>query len=308
MKHLLFIFLSVLPIWLLAQVQKERRVYYLDCSFSMVQLGINQNVCSNLKNAIDQVEDPTTELLVIPFAFDNNLTAVLTPFRENATPRGKANLKNAIDKIKWDNKNTMTYLKDPIEDFYNNCILDGGITYMFLMTDGQDEYKNDPTRYLRDLNEWNSHIQGKDVYGFYVMLNNAARNPKVEQIVGTQPFFWVVETADVNIKMARVAKDATFNIRNEQYLEMPIQGKITGFSVIATTNDPDFCIKQTELKDNNLKVFFDSTEPLANSPEETNLEVSLTATNKDPFAFWLTDTIRVTIKNKKEPTLKIRIE
>lgn len=310
MRQTFFFLFLFIPIFLSAQVQKERRVYYLDCSYSMVQMGINQMVCDNLKNAIDQVEDPTTELVVVPFAFNSSTNAVLSPNTETATPQGKSNLKKAIDNIKWD-KQTMTYLKDPIEDFYRSQILDGGITYMFLMTDGQDEYKQDPSRYLRDLNEWNSHIQGKDVYGFYVMLNSAAKNSKVEQIVNDQPFFWVVETANVNIKLARVPKEATFNIRNEKCLSLPIQGKSSGFNVSATTDDPVFYVKQTIIKDDTLQIYFNSNFPLSdhNTPEQKNdMIVKLIAENEDPYAFWLTEELSVTIKNKKEPTLKIRME
>lgn len=275
----------------------------------MVQMGINKLVCDNLKNAIDQVEDPTTELLVVPFAFDDNPNAVLSSLKEYATPQGKLNLKTAIDKIGW-KKATMTYLKDPIEDFYRSQILDDGITYMFLMTDGQDEYKQDPSRYLKDLNEWNRHIQDKDVYGFYVMLNSAAKNSKVEQIVNEQAFFWVVETANVNIKLARVPKEATYNIRNEKCLCLPIQGKSSGFNVSATTDDPVFYVTETILKDDMLQISFKSKFPLSdnNTPQEKDLIVKLSAANQDPYAFWLTDELSVTIKNKKEPTLKIRME
>lgn len=309
MRQTFFFLFVFIPLLLSAQVQKERRVYYLDCSYSMVQMGINKLVCDNLKNAIDQVEDPTTELLVVPFAFDDNPNAVLSSLKEYATPQGKLNLKTAIDKIGW-KKATMTYLKDPIEDFYRSQILDDGITYMFLMTDGQDEYKQDPSRYLKDLNEWNRHIQGKDVYGFYVMLNSAAKNSKVEQIVNEQAFFWVVETANVNIKLARVPKEATYNIRNEKCLCLPIQGKSSGFNVSATTDDPVFYVTETILKDDMLQISFKSKFPLSdnNTPQEKDLIVKLSAANQDPYAFWLTDELSVTIKNKKEPTLKIRME
>ena len=92
-----------------AQVLKERRVYYLDCSFSMVTPNkIWDKVCDNLINAIENVEDETTELIVVPFAFDNQHHNALNAYKELATPQGKANLKNKIRSIK-PNKSTMTY-------------------------------------------------------------------------------------------------------------------------------------------------------------------------------------------------------
>ena len=54
----------------------ERRVYYLDCSYSMLPQGNKSNrdlwteVRNNLKRAIDGVSDERTELIVICFAIN----------------------------------------------------------------------------------------------------------------------------------------------------------------------------------------------------------------------------------------------
>ena len=117
---------------------KERRVYYLDCSFSMKTNGLWDPVRDNLKKAIDNVQDETTELIVIPFADNCDYQPTLMPMQVLATPNGKNKLKAQIDALPM-NKNTMTYHYVPLEDFYNKRVENSKVTYMFLMTDGQDE-------------------------------------------------------------------------------------------------------------------------------------------------------------------------
>lgn len=103
-----------------SQILKERRVYYLDCSYSMKQPnGIWDEVKENLKNAIEKVTDETTELVVVPFAFDKNHHASLPAFSSLATSKGKDFLKNKINSLSV-NKNSMTYHSDPLMDFYKN--------------------------------------------------------------------------------------------------------------------------------------------------------------------------------------------
>ena len=182
MKRLILLLLTLsLFITTFAQVLKERRVYYLDCSFSMVTPNkIWDKVCDNLINAIENVEDETTELIVVPFAFDNHHHNALNAYKELATPQGKANLKNKIRSIK-PNKSTMTYHSDALKDFYNNRIAPDRVNYMFFMTDGQNEEKPDPMPNL--LKQWGGRYQGKNVYGFYVMLHNSAGSPVTEGLI-----------------------------------------------------------------------------------------------------------------------------
>ena len=78
-KRILLILLTmILPLMVFGHELKERRVYYLDCSYSMVKPNaLWDKVRDNLINAIQNVNDEKTELIVIPFAKDN------TPFSNN---------------------------------------------------------------------------------------------------------------------------------------------------------------------------------------------------------------------------------
>lgn len=289
-----------------AQVLKERRVYYLDCSYSMNNGNLNQKVCDNLIKAIEKIQDQTTELYVIPFAFNDDTNAALTPWIQKATDEGKAVLKQKIQSIYWGNRGTKTYHKDPIEDFYNNHrMLQGGITYMFLMTDGKDEWKTEPDRFKNDLKQWGGKYGDSNVYGFYVMLDKDAKNPAVENIVDAQPHFWNVESADVNIILTRAENKATINVKNEEYVDIPVVGRISGFDLdVAINNDSDYEISKTKFVDGKLRLFVNIKKDKSQLPSEKRLNVIIKV-KKTPgqFYFWVTDKIVLTCKCKKEPAI-----
>ena len=74
----------------------------------------------------------------------------------------------------------MTYHYIPLRDFYDNRVDDSRVTYMFLMTDGEDEDKQH-TAMNQLLPQWGAKYGNKNVYGFYVMLHNQAANPADRQ-------------------------------------------------------------------------------------------------------------------------------
>lgn len=295
-----------------AQVQKERRVYYLDCSYSMVTNKIWDPVCDKLISAIYHVEDNTTELWVIPFAVDGIHHETLNPIKAVADTKGKQTLENAIKSIN-PSQSSMTYHSDPIKDFYNNNRVATGncITYLFFMTDGQNEEK-EPYNFERELEKWKQYSNAQ-VYGFYVMLHQSAYNTKIEQKIDELPHFWNVHSADVNISLARVPKTGVFNVRNESCLELPITGDANGYNISAKFEDKaaPYIITKTEIVGNVLKVSIEP-KPSEQLPEAVKLNMNLVCTNaktlENNFKFWLTDNVAVTCFDKKERTLKISIK
>ena len=288
-----------------AQVLKERRVYYLDCSYSMVTPNkIWDKVCDNLINAIENVEDETTELIVVPFAFDNQHHNTLNAYKELATPQGKANLKNKIRSIK-PNKSTMTYHSDALKDFYNNRIAPDRVNYMFFMTDGQNEEKPDPMPNL--LKHWGGRYQGKNVYGFYVMLHNSAGSPVTEGVIESQPQLWKVKTADVNINLIRLQNRAVFNARNDKYFDLPIYGKANGknFSAAVIGTAP-YRVSKVEKKGDRLRIYL-SHGDVHQLPVSLNVPLKITMTGGGPYDFLVTETVNVKCESKPERSLKITV-
>lgn len=307
MKRLLsLLIISCISILVYAQVLKERRVYYLDCSYSMVEPNkIWDKVCDNLKTAIDNVEDETTELIVVPYALDNQHHRVLNAYKELATPQGKSKLKSKISSIK-PNKSSMTYHSDALNDFYENGVAPDRVTYMFFMTDGKNEEIPDPMPSL--LKQWGSRYLGKNVYGFYVMLPGASVSPTVENIIDRQPQLWTVKTADVNINLIRLQNQAVFNARNDKYFDLPIYGDASGKSFNAAVSAPSlYKVSKVEKKEGRLRIYLAFSGDQYHLPVSVNTPIRISMKGGGDFDILVTENVNVKCESKPERSLKINV-
>lgn len=299
MKRIPIILLSLfLCIQLFAQRVQERRVYYLDCSYSMVKPNkIWDKVCDNLVKAIENVEDETTELVVIPFAVDDQHHAILDAFSQKATSEGKAELKKKICAIVPSTK-SMTYHSDPIKDFYDNSrVLNEGITYMFLMTDGQNEEM--PDLFRPELRKWQSKYGSKDVYGFYVMLDKSARNETVSDIIDTTNHLWQVETADININLIRFDNNCRFNVRNDDYVDIPVSGQIKNIRFQLSANNQFYKVKDYELNKDFVRIYIEHPDYEESSlPQDETMTILIQSDSLGKYDFLVTENIYVLCHNK----------
>ena len=291
---------------------KERRVYYLDCSYSMVTNGLWEKVRDNLKKAIDNVSDETTELFVIPFAFDKQTAPKLSPIFANATESGKSMIMSKIDALPM-NKNTMTYHYVPIEDFYNKRVANDRITYMFLMTDGQDEDAH--KRAMTQLQKWTSRYGNKNVFGFYVELCDEATNSHIEKVIERQEHLWTVKTADVNINLVRLHNNFVFNIRNEKELMIkPEIGNLSKCNIeVMNTSCEGNCYKISSFRVTNegIVACIVANKGIANMPETATMTLCLRPvlpSQSNGYTCLVNNKIYIKCINKKERTLKIRFE
>lgn len=302
-KRLIALFL-MLPLALWSQVLKERRVYYLDCSYSMISNKIWNEVCDNLKNAIDDIGDETTELIVIPFALDHD--GGIDVFTALANEVGKNSLKKQIDAIN-PNKSSMTYHKVPLEDFYNHRVQPAKVTYMFLMTDGQDEWK-EKNLFPDLLKQWGNRYGNKNVYGFYVMLHKSARNAQVESICDSQSHLWQVETANINVNLIRLQPKVIFNARNDKYLESPIYGDFKGinFSTSFDSSAP-YTVTKSEVVNGKLRIYVRPNLDIYSLPQSQKKILTIKISGAGKYDFLVTDKITVQCESKPERSLKISI-
>ena len=105
MRKVLLFLLLLLPVIICAQEIKERRIYYLDCSQSMSGIGrdaedIWDKITSKLKDAIADVSvSESTELIVLKFASTEVSNDNLEGLTKKATPQGKKELIDYINKF-----------------------------------------------------------------------------------------------------------------------------------------------------------------------------------------------------------------
>lgn len=289
-----------------AEVLKERRVYYLDCSYSMEKPNdIWDLVRDNLKGAIDKIADETTEIVVVPFAFDNQHHASLPVISGLASKSGKTAIKQRIDALAV-NRNSMTYHSDALLDFYKNRVSDARVTYMFFMTDGQNEEKNNKFEQL--LKQWGARYAGKNVYGFYVMLSKAAYNKNIDNIIDAQPHLWKVKTADININMVRLQSHGVFNARNEKSFQLPIWGDVKNMRFHASfpVGSP-YRVIDTEIKNKKLVIHVAYRGNVYQLPYSKEYNVSVKMLGGGPYDFLMTETIPVKCESKPERSLKVTV-
>lgn len=262
MKNLLLLLYLLLPTFISAQEVKERRVYYLDCSLTMIGkaggVDIYDDVISNLISAIDAVPNKeTTELIVIPFAYNttySNTTQLSKTYTARATTRGKANLiQNVKDLPESPRKcegSTMTYHKDPIQDFIYHRSNYAEKIYMFLLTDGDDdEYKEHKKKtFNNEIKKWSQHFKGKKVYAFYVMLNDRFEETtdykERDTLIKEIPYFWSIKTANVNVNTICPVSVDTLDLRKEGgSVKIKFDGNIEGLNLKVKTDNQ---LKQTQ--------------------------------------------------------------
>ena len=290
----------------MAQVQNERRVYYLDCSFSMVSKGLWDKVRKNLIEAINNISDETTEIIIIPFAFNSSKSPTLTPITALATTSGKEMLKKKINALTM-SKSTMTYHYVPINDFYNNRVNSNRVTYMFLMTDGQDEDRLQRTK-TQLLPQWGEKYGNKNVFGFYVMLNDSAKDPDIDRIINNQSHLWKVETADVNINLIRLQNHAVFNARNDKYFDLPIFGNTDNVKFNASfPNSSPLKVENITVKGNHFRVNVSCKQNVHQLPISSDYPLNISVTGLGKYDFLVTDKVIVNCVSKPERSLKISV-
>lgn len=274
----------------------------------MVKFKIWNEVRDNLISAIDNIQDETAEIIVIPFA-DNDLpNPVLKPMVAVATAAGKNNLKAKILALPEPSKKTMTYHRIPLLDFYNVRVSYDRVTYMFLMTDGQDEDKKELAKKVL-LPRWGKEFGNKNVFGFYVMLCDSAHDSQINDIIDRQEHLWKVESADVNINLVRLQSNAIFNARNDKYINLRIYGNAQGINFKATfpTSSKYKVSKVSKEGDDLLRVYISCKMDVHSLPASSFEHLSLTSTGCGKYDFLVTEKIAVKCESKPERSLKLSV-
>ena len=174
-KRLLFgLAFLLLPIGMYAhgQFKEVRQTYLWDVTLSMKGYNgspdIYDKVVDVMVEDIQSISDERTEIVVIPFQHK-----VLEVWREYATEEGKAAIIRRVKNYKNDNV-TGTNISSPLQYVIDNVFTPDKIDIMKLMTDGNDNVNPDKLNEI--LANWCEMAKRKDVYGYYILLTDAAKN------------------------------------------------------------------------------------------------------------------------------------
>jgi len=303
--------------------KNERRIFLWDVTLSTFGFGgspnIGNEVQRNLIQAVENISDPQTEIIVIPFQ-DN----ILYVWENQATPEGKKELLKKISSIKEkDLEVTRTNICSAWEEALI-LISPKKRNYIFLLTDGkQNSQKNNPDCLYENISAWCNLAKRNDAFGFYVMLTDEARDPKLEEIINKCNRMEIVTGTDINVTELRpITTEINLNIPDKEFEKEVlfesnyIERLPENFQIELSLNENSFI----KLKNNNVKLDKNGNCRIEFIPQSTyeNLrdhlpdkyEIDLNIqidNNKFPRIFATPSNLKVVLKNIREKIMTIEI-
>ena len=322
LKYLLIIyFLFSISIKTKAQKDIERRVYYLDITASMEGYhgaeNIWEDVKQGLKNAIKNIPDTTTEILVLTFTDSNHPVTLVGNNIYKANQSDILHLWTEIDKLKTiTDCHTDVYI--PFQDFYGKRISKGRVNCFFLMTDGKQLDKGNSIL-QGEIERWKSvsNYGNEYVYGWYLMLTDAAQVSNINNWIGDsvtqdRDHLWAVKSADVNLNLVRFKKDFadSVDVRKDSLIIIPFKYCPDGikFKVYIEGSNDNYDIGQPKVSTDKrqllLKVTPKKEKKLSGIQPYSILNLKFELINKPNKYTWLmTDKVKIVCINNLSPSL-----
>lgn len=194
----------------------EKRIYLLDVTKSMVGKGvvetpdIFEQVKLNLIEAINEIEDPQTEIVVVPFT--NTPHEIISGFVSQ-----KDSLSRLLSDLTVRNGDTN------IADAWamGVSLLDSTkVNYMFLLTDGLHNNGPSQDELYSTLKSWDSVRKGKYFFSFYVMLTSNAVEQNIRDIAKTTPQMWSVQSLNIKAALIRTMLAQRSNIYENKTVQV----------------------------------------------------------------------------------------
>ena len=309
MKKYLFLLILAFNAIVLYSQKEECRTYYVDITASMdwKNTGKPWNKTKDiLKNAIYNIKNPQTEIIIVPFA---NQDLKLNKCQSFATEEGKIKLTNFIDKLQIVNKKYGSDIYIAFEDFYSS-LDESKINYFFLLTDGE-QLKDRQNKLDSNLNKWNIVCKNgeKHIYGFYTLLNPNDKNSyeegkEIKHQNEKKKHLWATKNIDLNINIIELDSNITFN-NNDTIIDIKvISGDLTDRKLNIINNKSDICeIYSHKLIENNtiLRLYIKNKQDLL--PQSSDFTINIKLDNPHTFDFLLTNQIHLNYTNLTNSTI-----
>ena len=186
----------------------ERRIYLFDVTKSMVGQGVVQTpvifneVRQNLIDAVDEIEDPLTEIIIIPFTDKPHSIIKGCISQKDSLKReiGKINVRSGDTNISSAWETGVSFLDST------------KVNYLFLLTDGL--HNNGPSidELYAQLNRWNDLRRNHYYFAFYVMLTENAVEQNIRNITQNTPQMWSIQTLNIKAALIRTSLAQRSNI------------------------------------------------------------------------------------------------
>lgn len=198
---------------------QEKRIYLVDVTASMEGKGavktpnIFSDVKQKLSNAIGAIEDPNTEVVVIPFT-----SSVHEPITDTIKNKNELMTKIQNLSIKPGDTNITDAWERGVEELDSTRV-----NYVFLLTDGLHNYGSSKEELYNRLRSWKEKSDNRYYFAFYVMLTPNAKEQEICQIVDETNQMWLIESMDVNINFVRTYLESQVNIKEKKTVKLPFK-------------------------------------------------------------------------------------
>ena len=250
-------------------------------------------------------EDPGNEIIIVTFN-----DAIRDIYQQKASAEGKRNLVNYV--INYEYKgHKYTNIVDPVNKFYS-LLEKEKINYMFLFTDGENNQPGTRDRLIPTLDSWTDRTNGKNAYGFYVLVHPDADNPQIRNSIDSQNNFWVVNDPKVRINICSLPSSIKYNVRDEKGPKtINIRGKYSSASgeirLVAQDEYYEIVCSDPTINDGKLNI---EVKPKVgmNIPTSHTLLIKPQLVGTDQYTFVGPEEISLFVSNLPERILNLTIE
>lgn len=199
----------------------EKRIYLLDITASMEGRGmvetpnIFDDVKQKLSNAVSQIGNDNTEVVIIPFTnvpyepirgYTNNIDSLVNQIDQIGIKRGDTNIADA-----WSRG---------IAE-----ISPSKINYLFLLTDGLHNDTHESSVLYERLRGWGDVSKDNYFFAFYVMLTPNAKEQEICNIVDELDQMWLIESMDVGVTFITTTLNISNNVNNSKIVRINLESK-----------------------------------------------------------------------------------
>ena len=250
-------------------------------------------------------EDPGNEIIIITFNDD-----IRDVYKQKASSAGKQSLVNYVKSYRY-KPHKYTNIVAPMNKFYSILGKDK-INYMFLFTDGDNDHPSTKNRLIPTLNSWTNKTNGKNAYGFYVLVHKDADKPAIRKSVNSQNNFWIVNDPKVRINICNLPSSIKYNIRDEKGPKtISVRGKYASAAgqIRLTTDDKYYNVvcTNTPIKQGKLCIEVKPKSGM-NPPTDVTLKVKPQLSGTDPYTFVCPEEITISVSNLPERSLNLTID
>ena len=292
----------------------EKRIYILDVTRSMIGIGsgktydILENVKDSLVQTISNINDPETEIVIIPFTnktfqpiegYVAQKDSIIASIKNIKAQNGYTNIADA-----WDTG--LSYVDT------------SKVNYIFLLTDGLHNCGPSKDVLFKKLAEFGTKSYERYMFAFYMMLTPNAREMDIFRIADTTSQMWAIESMNINASLMRTAFKQKSNIYNNKTVRIDFISNnpkiLTGdglcFNLILEDN-PYYEIANIRKSSIFLSSYeFDINEKVEKIDIPTEIILNLKIEHnkeKYPFVFFTPDNVKFKITNVgiRKMTLKM---